>query len=82
MVRRASTPKLSEQTLYHQYDSSRYWYAPPRQSRTKEQAALGNREQCRNRDARKLLCFRKTARISTSMQRPASYSDTSASTGS
>jgi len=61
MVRRASTPKLSEQTLYHQYDSSRYWYAPPSQSRTKEQAALGNREQCRNRDARKLLCFRKTA---------------------
>src|SRR5712692_11201906 len=57
MVRRASTPKLSEQTLYCQCDWSRYWYAPPAQSRTNEQAALSTRELCRNRGARKASLF-------------------------
>src|SRR5260370_41923922 len=53
MVRRARKQNLSEKSISRQNYPSRYWYAPPSQSRTKEQAALSNPEPCRNRGARK-----------------------------
>jgi hypothetical protein len=63
MVRRASKPKLSEQTLYCQYDSSGYWYAPPAQSRTKEQALCAIENRAEIAALGKLLCFRNTAQF-------------------